>query len=96
MSDDSVAVFVGTLETIQQDRHSFTTAEHRLGFSDAAIISGDQVVIFDGAISPYMIRRYEDEIDGEAYTLVAEAYIHGIMSAEVDDWAVERRGITLR
>jgi hypothetical protein len=56
---------------------------------------GDEVVVFYGARTPYVVRRVEDGTgdgdEGERYELLAEAYLHGFMQGEGVDGGFEER-----
>jgi hypothetical protein len=54
---------------------------------------GDEVVVLDGARTPYAVRRVEAGKRGEGeedrYELLAEAYLHGFMKGEGVDGGFE-------
>ena len=59
--------------------------------------AGDQVVVFEKACVPFVVRRVKDDRDNDAlFELVGETYVHGIMKGEaVDMHETTLRDITL-
>jgi hypothetical protein len=66
-----------------QRRALFSTAQGYAGMGPPGILKDDMVCLFDGAITPFIVRP-NLKTDGEAtiYTLVGECYIHGLMYGE--------------
>jgi hypothetical protein len=69
-------------------RRVFRTENNYLGVAPRAIRPGDQVWVLKGAGTPLVLREKENG----RFTLVGEAYVHGIMHGEV----VERDGFAMR
>lgn len=57
------------------------------------IQKGDVVCIFDGAVTPYVLRKVNGD-DG-TYKPVAAAYIHGMMNGEIQKLRLEAEDIHL-
>lgn len=62
------------------DEHSILawTTEGELGWVPKGAVPGDEVCLFQGAPSPFIIRK---RVDG-SYTLLGDGYIEGIMNGE--------------
>ncbi|KAI1637236.1 hypothetical protein F4809DRAFT_605197 [Biscogniauxia mediterranea] len=61
------------------DRALITTEEHKtLGMATRGVQRGDAVVLKRGGQAPLVLRKLEDG----KYTLIGEAYVHGIMAGE--------------
>lgn len=43
---------------------------------------GDEIVVFDRACVPFVVRREGDKEKGDRFELLGEAYVHGIMKGE--------------
>lgn len=81
---------------VQLGRQLFSTAAGRFGFGNVGIRKGDLVCIFNGAVTPNVLRKARGESWGNAtYTLVAQAYIHRMMNGELQELGLERRDICL-
>jgi len=65
----------------QRFRRPFLSQKGYFGLVPDTAAVGDVVVVFEGAKFPYVLRKCEDEVE-EKYTLVGEAYVHGIMYGE--------------
>ena len=52
-----------------------------VGLVPEAAVAGDQICLFHGSKVPFVVRE-----KGQAYTLVGECYIHGIMNGEALQW----------
>ncbi|WPH01731.1 heterokaryon incompatibility protein-domain-containing protein [Acrodontium crateriforme] len=85
---------IGRIRQLRDDRHAYfedlgTTLEYvffattggRIGRASGSIQAGDEVVIFHGAKTPFLLRRVRGTSD--LYKLVAELYVHGLMQGEV-------------
>jgi hypothetical protein len=90
----SVAFSMISIMTTQQDRLLFRTADGRLGHAKGSFAAGDQLVLFDGALVPYLIRKCQGE-PRELYELVGIAYLRGAMHGEIDSWGLESQDIVL-
>lgn len=66
------------LEHFCQRRRLFRTASGRFGLGSSAMRPEDICCILFGAPVPYVIRRCE-----QAFKLVGECYIHGVMRGEI-------------
>lgn len=78
---------------VQQGRQLFSTVDGRFGFGNVGLQEGDVVCIFNGAVTPHILRKVSGH-DG-TYTLVAAAYIHGLMKGEIEELGLEREEIRL-
>ncbi|KAL2071818.1 hypothetical protein VTL71DRAFT_13053 [Oculimacula yallundae] len=65
----------------QRDRRPFLAVKGYVGLAPLDTKVGDLVVLFEGAKFPYVLRRGRGN-DDELYTLVGEAYVHGVMYGE--------------
>jgi hypothetical protein len=65
-------------------RRPFSTKGGRIGLGHRSIKAGDMVCIFKTAPVPLVLRppSLAGESEHGAYTLVGEAYVHGIMNGE--------------
>jgi hypothetical protein len=89
---DAIAVLI-EISSAQDGFTTFSTTDKHFGFSNGHIETGDQVVIFDGAKHPHLIRRCPG--DREVYQLIGEVYLRGMMRGEVEDLGFESREIVL-
>jgi hypothetical protein len=55
--------------------------DSRVGLAPQGTKVGDEIWIFVGAATPFVIRR----IDGGAYKLIGNCYVHGVMQGELMD-----------
>lgn len=73
-----------------QRRHRlFSTREHRLGIGASSVKEGDEVWLLQGGLIPFILRWKSAQ---EAYVLIGEAYVHGIMHGEALDDAYPGQG----
>lgn len=72
----------------------FTTANGHLGRGPSSIRSGDSIYIFSYAKTARILRR-SSNTDAETYTLLGEAYVHGMMNGEVEDLDIEEQDVVL-
>ena len=63
-----------------KSRRFFTTKMSFLGLTSPGTEEGDIVVIFSGGITPFIVR--ESKSAAGEFTLLGEAYVHGIMYGE--------------
>lgn len=66
------------LSLIDVERCVFASSGGFLGRGPPTTRIGDVIAIIKGAQTPYILRTRETE----CYTLVGEAYVHGVMDAE--------------
>jgi hypothetical protein len=62
-------------------RRLFTTPQKWLGLGPESLEQGDEVWLLKNTDTPFILRPYGDS----QYTLVGEAYVHGIMHGELID-----------
>lgn len=67
-----------TAMSVVQSRKLFQTKRLYLGLAFPRLNVGDQICIFRGFMTPFIIRRRKDSM----YDLVGECYIHGLMDGE--------------
>jgi hypothetical protein len=71
-----------------QNRCTFETQHGYLGLGPDWMKSGDQVVIFDGCVSPFILRKFVDDNksdgaeSGERWKLVGDCYLLGWMHGD--------------
>lgn len=70
--------YLVSLNTLAHRRRPFVTEQGLLGQGPLHVQTGDLVVIFMGHPVPFLVRKRVDT----GYTLVGEAYVHGIMDGE--------------
>jgi hypothetical protein len=73
-----ISVFGQHFETVYDGRRIFSTEHGYLGTGAEDVRAGDLVVLVAGANVPYILRPNTGK--EQTYTLVSEAYVHGIMS----------------
>jgi hypothetical protein len=76
------------------DRQLFNTKNGRFGFTIKGVQPGDMLCVFNSASTPHVLRRVAVR-GGEAYLVIGDAYVDGLMLAEADDIEVEDREILL-
>jgi hypothetical protein len=86
-SVERATLFHQRFMTVTKNRRFFTTEAKRVGFGSQCTASGDIVVIFLGASTPFIIREVSSaNVDGgrsvKEYKLVGEAYVDGLMAGE--------------
>lgn len=74
---ESISFFGQHFESIYDGRRIFATEKGFLGTGTEAVKSGDLVYLVAGADVPYILRPVGGKED--AFTLVGEAYVHGVM-----------------
>jgi hypothetical protein len=70
--------FVGTFLRMCSARRVFSTEQGDLGIAHQGARVGDEVVVVPGAAVPFVVR----EVEGGAYVLIGEAFVHGAMNGE--------------
>lgn len=70
--------FAGAFSWMCSARRVFSTEEGDLGIAHQGARVGDEVVVVPGAAVPFVVR----EVEGGAYALIGEAFVHGIMRGE--------------
>lgn len=92
----SASSFSKNMRQVQAGRQLFTTADGRFGFGHMGIREGDVVCIFNGAPTAHVLRKASGSgNDDGTYTLVAAAYIHGMMNGEIKRLGLEAEEIRL-
>ncbi|KAI1327249.1 heterokaryon incompatibility protein-domain-containing protein [Xylariaceae sp. FL0255] len=82
--------------SIVNGRRFFSTSAGRFGFSSDTVEPGDLVCIFDGAKTAHTIRSQTGCTNtAERYSLIGEAYVHGMMNGEIDSMDLEKKNIIL-
>ncbi|CAH0058653.1 unnamed protein product [Clonostachys solani] len=80
------------VSTITGQRTLFTTSDGYLGLGPSAMAPGDAVYIIAGGCTPFILRERPSEIASSGdetpeaeveYSLIGEAYIHGVMDGEI-------------
>jgi len=83
IADDAINAF---LATVSGQRRFFVTRQGYIGLGPAETQCGDQVHILRGARLPFLLRETRSpihpQVDGAAYRMVGEAYVHGITRGE--------------
>ncbi|KAK8006047.1 heterokaryon incompatibility protein-domain-containing protein [Apiospora marii] len=78
------------------NRCLYRTRRGYLGTGPHRVQRGDVVCVFMGAAVPFILRPRGDDGE-EGYTLVGDAYVHGIMDGElVKDWEEGKAELDLR
>ncbi|KAG4443877.1 hypothetical protein IFR05_000643 [Cadophora sp. M221] len=90
--------FIAEAKVVGSHRTLFTTKTGYIGLGPVLLQSRDVIVVFDGAETPFVLRKVEDDTsdfgvsnlspDGERATierwqLVGDCYVHGFMDNEV-------------
>jgi hypothetical protein len=70
--------FVRTFLRMCSARRVFSTEQGDLGIAHQGARVGDEVVVVPGAAVPFVVR----EVEGGAYALIGEAFVHGAMDGE--------------
>ncbi|KAG0699725.1 heterokaryon incompatibility protein-domain-containing protein [Suillus ampliporus] len=70
--------FAGTFMWMCSARRVFSTERGDLGIAHQGARVGDEVVVLPGAAVPFVVR----EVEGGAYILIGEAFVHGAMRGE--------------
>ena len=73
-----IDAFQAAAKGVIESRCLILTENNHLGLGPESAKEGDMVWILPGTNVPFVLRR----VDGQRYTLVGEAHIHGIMHGE--------------
>jgi hypothetical protein len=77
----SDAIYLAKMNAALRDRAFFVTENGTLCVGPSNVLVGDRVCMFNGARVPSVVR----ELGIEGYfTLVGEAYVHGLMYGEIE------------
>jgi hypothetical protein len=76
------------------DRQLFNTKHGRFGFTIKGVQPGDILCVFNSASTPHVLRRMTDRDNG-AYQVIGDAYVDGMMLAEVDAMDIKDQDILL-
>jgi hypothetical protein len=69
--------------TATAEKRFITTRKGLMGLSSPGTRQGDRIAIFLGGATPFIVRENPDVRGrGRTYTLVSEAYVHGLMNGE--------------
>jgi hypothetical protein len=73
-----------TIATICKGRTLFVTEDGRIGVGPDILQKGDEICIFYGAHTPFVVRPIKSVLVnvGNYYQLVGECYVHGLMDGE--------------
>lgn len=85
--------FSRNMGEVLKGRQLFSTEDGRFGFGDLGLQKGDVVCIFSGAVTPHVLRKVSEQ--ERKYTLVATAYVHGMMNGEIQELGLEAEDIYL-
>lgn len=84
------------IEARLSDHRPFTTTSGRFGYGRESVEEGDVLCIFDGSTTAHLIRRKDNgHHGGEVFQLVGEAFVHGMMYGEIEQFGIEEQNITL-
>lgn len=67
-------------------RRFITTSSTLMGLAPPSTVEQDLVYVLRGVNTPYILRRVEttnQDEDSTQFTLVGEAYVHGVMNGEI-------------
>lgn len=88
--------FSRNMSEVLKGRQLFTTADGHFGFGNVGVREGDVACILNGAPTPHVLRKATGSgDDDETYTLVAAAYVHGMMNGEIRELGLEAEDIHL-
>ncbi|KAF2402226.1 HET-domain-containing protein [Trichodelitschia bisporula] len=82
-SDDNAAVAAGFDQALWNSclgRRLFVTKKGYMGIAPSSTTRGDQVALFAGGVTPYIIRKVKTR-----FRFVGDCYVHGIMHGEALD-----------
>ncbi|KAF4500380.1 Heterokaryon incompatibility 6, OR allele [Fusarium agapanthi] len=80
--DQDGGLYESTMHHVSWYRRLFLTEGGYLGLAHPSSQPGDEVVLLSGGRVPFVVRRGSAEIP-ECYSIVGEAYVHGIMDGEL-------------
>jgi len=70
--------FMEAANTVAFGRRLFITSKGYMGLGPAAALVGDDVALFSGGRTAYVLHA----LKGERFRFEGEAYVHGIMNGE--------------
>ncbi|KAH7061939.1 heterokaryon incompatibility protein-domain-containing protein [Paraphoma chrysanthemicola] len=85
---------IASIYVTMEGQRLFMTANGRLGRGSSSIEPGDSVCIFSSALTAHILRRSPNTTE-ETYTLIGEAYVHGMMHGEIEDLDIEEQDVVL-
>ncbi|KAL9619050.1 MAG: hypothetical protein Q9160_006305 [Pyrenula sp. 1 TL-2023] len=86
--------FLTDILTCLEHRRLFTTSQGRLGFGPKTTQEADVVCILNYACTAHILRQAKNE-GTEKYKLLGEAYVHGMMTGEIEALDLEEQDIRL-
>jgi hypothetical protein len=89
--DISTMHYLACLNELAEQRY-FRTEDGRVGVGPMDVQVGDDICIFDGAAIPHILRSRGTQ---GTFTLVGEAYVHGIMYGEADPLGLPSHDLVL-
>ena len=76
----SFSGFLSRILTMGYDRRLFITSNGILGLGPQSLNCGDEIWLFRGARTPFVLRPSPS---GDTYSIVGEVYLHGFMNGEM-------------
>ncbi|KAM0078879.1 hypothetical protein ACKRZS_008745 [Fusarium odoratissimum] len=80
--DQDGGLYESTMHHVSWHRRMFLTNGGYLGLAHASSQPGDEVVLLSGGRVPFVVKRGSVERP-ECYSIVGEAYVHGVMDGEL-------------
>lgn len=77
-----------------EHRRLFISSEGRFGFGPKTTQEGDVVCILNYACTAHVLQRAEGRETGR-HRVLGEAYVHGMMTGEIETLGLEERDIIL-
>ncbi|KAF5617220.1 heterokaryon incompatibility 6 OR allele [Fusarium tjaetaba] len=81
-SDQDGGLYESTMHHVSWYRRLFLTSRGYLGLAHPSSQPGDEVVLLSGGRVPFVVHRVSTEMS-KCYSIVGEAYVHGIMDGEL-------------
>ncbi|KAH6638417.1 heterokaryon incompatibility protein-domain-containing protein [Boeremia exigua] len=88
------ARFKEELEYTLDEAQLFLTTDGRLGITNTGVLPGDKVCVFNGSLSPHVLRQVPER-PTETYKFIGSAYVHVLMNKEVDAMGLPVKDILL-